>query len=111
MVLGLPWVGQLEACGHFGKGMRSDGLLRQPGFLKHPSCCWQGCDASVEVEEYRLISQGTEKLPLLLKARFFSKTPVGRRQNHKLAILSWISRHPTFPRVSGCLAEGQSVQC
>lgn len=39
-VLGRPWARELEVCGHFGKGRRGAGVLHQPGFLKHPSCCW-----------------------------------------------------------------------
>lgn len=32
-----------------------------------------------------------------LKARFPSKAPAGRRQNHNLTILGWSSRHPASP--------------
>lgn len=39
MMLGCLWAGELEASGRFGKGRRCALVFRQPGFLKHPSCC------------------------------------------------------------------------
>lgn len=76
-VLGHPSAGELEACGHFGKRRRGAGVLRQPGFLKHPSCCRRGCGASVEVESTGSFLRGWRSQLSLLKPNFLPKHPRG----------------------------------